>query len=60
MEEFGENASKMTPDRRREETDRAFAAIMAEERRSCLKKNMRLRSMRLVQTTESGDHAESL
>lgn len=35
-------------DARREETDRAFAEIMENERRQRLEKSMRLRQMRLV------------
>lgn len=46
-DDHGDQAKK-TPSERREETDRAFAAIMEEERRSRLEKNLRLRSIRLA------------
>jgi hypothetical protein len=39
---------KLNPNQRREETDRAFAEIMDEDRKARLQKTMRLKSMRLV------------
>lgn len=39
---------KPTKDVRREQTERAYAAIVDEERRARTEKNKRLRSMRLV------------
>ena len=49
MQESAEESIRKNPNERREETDRAFAAIIEEERRSRLAKSMRLRSMRLMQ-----------
>jgi hypothetical protein len=46
-----DQSMKASPNERREETARAFAAIVDEERRARLEKNMRLRSMRLLQNT---------
>jgi hypothetical protein len=54
MEESPDETPRKNPNERREETDRAFAAIMEEEKRSRLAKSMRLRSMRL---TQNGDTA---
>ena len=43
-----EQASKLVTATRRQEVERAYAAIVDEERRALAEKNMRHRSMRLV------------
>jgi len=47
MEEQSQEPVKKNSSQRREETDRAFSAIMEDQRRSRLEKNARLREMRL-------------
>jgi hypothetical protein len=53
MDEPSDEIVRKNPNERREETDRAFAAIMEEERRSRLAKSMRLRSIRLMQNGDT-------
>lgn len=43
-----EQAARLASTTRRQEAERAYAAIVDEERRALVEKNMRHRSMRLV------------
>jgi len=49
-----EEQIKLSPSQRRDETDRAFLAIMEEERRTRSEKNARLREMRLARAADKG------
>jgi hypothetical protein len=43
-----EQVFKLSPEARAAETERVFAAIVEEERRARIEKNIRLRSLRLM------------
>lgn len=52
MGDLSDDELKLTPNQRRAQTDRAFAAIMEDERRARLEKNARLREMRLLRSSD--------